>query len=92
MQIDYGVDDTDDGMTDRYLDCSTCTVADWSNIVAARINIVARNQQATTNWSDGKTYDLGLAGTVGPFNTAFKRHAFTQLVRLVNPSGRRELP
>jgi type IV pilus assembly protein PilW len=92
MQVDYGVDDNGDGATDRYTDCSACTLADWSNVVAVRINIVARNQDKTTGWSDSKTYALGLAGTVGPFNDNYKRHAYTQLVRLVNPAGRRETP
>jgi type IV pilus assembly protein PilW len=90
MQLDYGVDDTGDGSTDRYVDCSACSLTDWSNIVAVRINIVARNTQQTTGWSDSKTYALGIAGTVVPFNDAYKRHAYTQLIRLVNPSGRRE--
>lgn len=90
MQLDYGVDDTGDGGTDRYVDCSTCSLADWSNVVAVRINIVARNQETTKGWSDSKTYALGLAGTVPAPGDAYKRHAYTQLIRLVNPSGRRE--
>jgi type IV pilus assembly protein PilW len=35
---------------------------------------------------------LGTAGTVGPFNDAFRRHLFTSAVRLANISGRREIP
>ena len=92
MQVDYGVDDGGDGETDRYTECSACTVADWSNVVAVRVNLVARNQVETKGWSDGKTYALGLAGSVGPLGDTYKRHAFTQLVRLVNPAGRREIP
>jgi type IV pilus assembly protein PilW len=94
MQVDYGVDDSGDGATDRYTDCSACTLADWSNVVAVRINIVARNQEVTKDWSDSKTYSLGLAGNYTPTGTDlnFKRHAYTQLVRLVNPAGRRETP
>jgi len=92
MQIDYGVDDTGDGSPDRYTDCSACTLADWSNVVSARINILARNQDPTKGWSDSKTYALGLAGTVGPLSDPYKRHAYTQLVRLVNPAGLRETP
>ena len=91
MQVDYGIDDTGDGGTDRYVDCSACSLTDWSNVVAVRINLIARNTEKTTGWSDSKTYSLGgSAGTVGPFNDPYKRHAYTQLIRLVNPSGRRE--
>ncbi len=92
MQLDYGVDDTGDGMPDRYTDCSVCTLTDWSNVVSVRINVVARNTDKTTGWSDSKTYALGAAGTLGPLNDTYKRHVYTQLVRLVNPAGRREAP
>ena len=91
MQIDYGVDTDGDGAADLYTDCSTCTVAYWASVMSVRINIVARNQETTTGWTDSKTYDLGLAGTVTP-GGAYKRHAYTQMVRLNNPAGRREVP
>ena len=35
---------------------------------------------------------IGDSGTVGPFSDAFKRHAYNQVIRLNNPSGRREVP
>ncbi len=108
MQIDYGVDDTSDGEADRYVDCSLCSITDWSNVVSVKINLVARNQDPTWGYSDSKTYNLGTAGTVGPFNASpynaspypttypqlqnYKRHSYTQLIRLVNPAGRRETP
>ena len=38
-----------------------------------------------------KTYDLGAGIVVGPFNDHYKRHAYTSVVRLMNPAGRREL-
>ena len=90
MQVDYGVDTTGDGSTDSYVDCPPCVPTDWSNVVAVRINLIARNTEKTTGWSDSKSYALGIAGTVVPFNDPYKRHAYTQLIRLVNPSGRRE--
>ena len=99
MQFDYGVDDTPgppapsgDGVADRYIDCSTCNLTDWSNVVSVKINLLARNQQTTMDWNDKKTYNLGIDGTVGPKGDTYKRHAYTQLVRLDNPAGRRETP
>lgn len=91
MQIDYGVDGNGDGAADSYDDCSACLVTDWTNVMSVRISIVARNQEATTGWTDSKTYDLGVAGTVSP-GGAYKRHAYTQMIRLNNPAGRRETP
>jgi len=92
LQIDYGLDADADGAADSYIDCSTCTAADWNNIVSVKINIIARNTEPTTGHNDTKSYVLGSAGTFGPFGDAYKRHAYTQVVRLVNPSGRRETP
>ena len=89
MQVDYGLDANADGAADSYV--GTCANATcWSNIVSVKINIIARNIETASGYTDTKTYVLGSAGNFGPFNDAYKRHAYTQVVRLVNPSGRRE--
>ena len=91
MQIDYGLDANADGAADSYI--AAPGVADWPNIVSVRINMIARNIEATTGYTDTKTYSLGLAGTYTPAaGDSYKRHAYTQVVRLVNPSSRREVP
>ena len=99
LQIDYGLDTNADGAADAYCDftsttapCHLFTAADWPNIVSVKLNIIARNTEPTTGYIDTKTYALGSAGAFGPFGDAYKRHAYTQVVRLVNPSGRREVP
>jgi len=87
-----------DGVPDSYTSCSACTLEQWSNVVSVKFHLIARNIDETKGHKDTTTYSLGTAGvagaagTVGPFNDSYKRHAFTQLVRLTNPSGRRELP
>jgi len=98
MQVEYGVDgDSDgdgtvdmavfDGAPDSYV--QTCPNATcWSRVVSVKTHIVARNIDPTTGYNDTKTYVLGGAGNFGPFNDAYKRHAYTKVVRLVNPSGR----
>jgi len=88
MQIDYGLDTNTDGAADSYI--AAPIAADWPNIVSVKINIIARNIDPATGYTDTKNYVLGSAGSFGPFNDAYKRHAYTQVVRLVNPSGRRE--
>lgn len=91
MQVDYGLDTTTDGAADSYTDCSACTVTDWSNVVSVRISVIARNIETSAGHTDTKTYSLGLDGTYTPAaGDHYKRHAYTQAVRLVNPSGRRE--
>lgn len=90
MQIDYGLDANADGVADSYI--AAPAAADWPNIVSVKLNIVARNTESTPSFTDTKTYALGRAGTFGPFNDHYKRHAYTEVVRLVNPSSRREVP
>ncbi len=90
MQFDYGVDDDANGSPDGYFTASD--VANWGNVMAVRVNLLARNNDRTTGHTDNKIYSLGIADPVGPFNDAYKRHAYSELVRAINPSGRRELP
>lgn len=90
LQVDYGLDTNADGAADSYI--SAPTTAQWPNIVSARINILARNIETTGGYTDTKSYTLGNAGTFGPFNDGYKRHVYTQLVRMNNPSGRMETP
>jgi len=84
------VEDTD-GAADSYV-TSCATPVCWSNIVSVRLNVIARNIETTTGYTNTSTYTLGQAGTFGPFNDSYKRHVFTQTVRLTNPSSRRERP
>jgi type IV pilus assembly protein PilW len=89
MQIDYGLDADANGAADSYI-AAPAAAADWGNIVSVKINIIARNIETSTGHTDTKIYVLGSAGNFGPFGDAYKRRAYTQVVRLVNPSGRRE--
>lgn len=91
LQIDYGTDSLNTGTPDNYVTSPADTTA-WGNVVAAQVQLVARNVDATTGFTDTKTYQMGLAGTYTPPSAVqkYKRHAYTQLVRLENPSARRE--
>ena len=86
MQFDYGVDTGTDGAPDIF----TTAPASWASVMAVRVNLLARNNEITANYNNTNTYNLGGAGIVGPFNDTYNRHAFSQLVRATNPSGRRE--
>jgi type IV pilus assembly protein PilW len=83
-----------DGVPDGdYARCSPgCTVAELMNATSARIYVLARSREASPNYTDTKTYTLGSAGDIGPFNDNFKRHVFITTVRLTNVSGRRMTP
>ncbi|MFD2270060.1 PilW family protein [Undibacterium arcticum] len=45
---------------------TTTAVTNWSNVMAIRVNLLARNNDATGGFIDDKTYKLGLAGDVTP--------------------------
>jgi type IV pilus assembly protein PilW len=56
-----------------------------------RLHVLVRAENRTSGYTDTKTYNLG-STTLGPFNDGYKRHVFTQTVRLTNISMRRETP
>lgn len=96
LQIEYGIDrdgdgapnETDVGDNDAYVQVPADSAA-WSNVVSVRLFLLARNIESTPGYTDTKTYNLGLAGSSTP-GGAYKRHVFSAVVRLINPSSRRE--
>ena len=90
MQFEYGVDSASgDGTPDSYK--SAPAFADWPNVMAVRIHVLARNLDKTGGYTDLKTYKLGpVTYTPASAEQPYRRHAYSQLVRLNNPSGRRE--
>lgn len=98
MQIDYGIDSIgNDGSPDGQPLATPATVADWSNVVALRVHLLTRNNEASAGYVDPKTYEMGYdsAGAVQTVTPAtavrsYKRRLFSQLIRVVNPSSRRD--
>lgn len=88
LQVEYGIDDNTDGVPDRYT-ATPLTVADWWNTMVVRIGLLARNEEATAGYSDTKQYLLA-GQTYGPFGDQYRRHAYSSIVSLANPIGRRE--
>ena len=93
LQFDYGIDTSANGAPDVYTNSTAHTgltpssPAEWNNVMSVRIYLLARNVDAS-NVVDVKTYQLGPV-PYAPGGT-FLRHAYNELVRLNNPSGRRE--
>ena len=89
-----------DGIPESYVRCPTaspCTAAQLMNAVAVKIYVLVRSETRTPGYVDGKSYCLKsncptAADKMGPFDDGYKRHLFTQTVRLVNVSSRRETP
>ncbi len=94
LQVEYGIDSNIDGAADSYVPtCGTDAVC-WSNVVSVKLYIIARNTEPTVGY-DAHTniYRLGNGWEFQPLlGDNFKRHVYTQVVRLINPSSRRESP
>lgn len=69
---------------------SGCTVDRLLNVVATKIYLLVRNPEATTGFTDSKSYTLGNV-TLTP-GGGFKRHLYSTSIRLHNVAGRREAP
>ncbi len=89
LQIDYGIDTDGDGVPNGAYVTAPAAVTDWPNVVAVRLNLLARNTESSAGYVDDKTYDMGVGGSVAP-GGAFKRHVYNSVIRVVNPSARRE--
>jgi type IV pilus assembly protein PilW len=62
----------------------------WAHVMSVRVNVLARNTECTTAYTDTKSYGMGLTPQANNCaNGGYKRHAFSEMVRVVNPSGRR---
>lgn len=100
MQIDYGFDASDttaDGSPDGLFLSTPAALAKWADLVALRVHLLARNNESTAGYVDTKIYSMGYDSTaaiqvVTPASSvqSYKRRLFSQLIRLVNPSSRRD--
>lgn len=95
LQFEYGLDTTvpGDGEADTFT-AAPASVAQWAQVVAVRVHVLARNTEASTGFTDTKTYALGnnadgSSNTVTP-GGSFRRHNYTALVRVTNVSQRLE--
>lgn len=88
--VEFGLDLTDgDGVVEG-ANSRGVTAAQFSNVMSARLNVLARNADTSPGFTDNKIYNMGLIGNYGPRNDAYRRHLYSASVRLVNPAGRRD--
>lgn len=103
LQLEYGVDADNDGAPDAYTSdpasyggcaAAPCAIGNWTNVVSAKVHVLARNIEQSGGYTDSKSYVLGANadGTpnlVAAANDHYKRHAFDATVVLSNPAGRK---
>lgn len=92
LQFDYGLDADGDGAPETPFVADPGTPANWTNLVALQVALLARNVESSPGFTDVKTYNLGAFEPSVTPGGSFKRHVYTGLVRIVNTSSRREQP
>ncbi len=80
------------GVTAGCTSANPGAVAEWTNVVQGEAHVLARTYRPDNSYTDNKTYDLGLGLSAATPGGNFKRHAYNTAVRLINLSGRREIP
>ncbi len=93
LRMDLGVDNDGDGAPDAWRRCDAalpCTATDFSNVMAAKVYLISRNLEASPDYTDDKTYDLGSSGTVTAAGDHYKRHTYSAVISLPNRIGPRE--
>lgn len=89
INYEYGIDNDNDGSPDVFTDAPT--TLQWLSVVAVRINLLARNIDATGGTAEQKTFNLGTGkASIVPTARQYRRHMYTQTVRVNNPSMRKE--
>ncbi len=95
FRLEYGFDTDNNGSADSYLTNAAASGATslWQNVMAVRVHYVVRSLERVTGSgiARAQTFDLGGAGTVTTANDGFTRRAYSMTVRLINPSGAREV-
>ena len=89
--VDPGTGFIGDGNPDSYSHSTTLTATDMTNLVAARIYVLARNTETTTGYVDDKAYTMGTVTTAAT-GDAYRRHVYGTETRIANQAGRREIP
>ena len=81
LQIEYGIDTTQNGQPNVYL--TNPTVVQMQQVVAARIFLIGRTTQIDTRYVDNKTYSISNAPDVVP-GDSFRRRVFSTSVAIQN--------
>lgn len=105
FHVEYGLDTTvgGDGSPDVYVSdpndypaaaCNAaCQVSNWMNVMTVHLYVVSRSLEASPGYNDAKTYNLGtVTYTPATADKVYRRHAYSALVRVTNPAGRRDVP
>jgi type IV pilus assembly protein PilW len=81
LQIEYGIDTSEDGHPNIY--SANPTLTDIQNVVSARIFLLARTTDIDTRYTNDKTYSISNAPDYVPADS-FHRRVFSTSVSIQN--------
>jgi Tfp pilus assembly protein PilW len=81
LQIEYGIDTTEDGNTNMYVPAPTLT--QMQSVVSARISLLARTTDIDTRYTNEKTFSISNAPDYTP-DDSFHRRVFSTTVSIQN--------
>jgi len=96
MRLEYGIDNNADGAPDEWRRCdiaAACTIAQWTNVTAVRVNLLAVNLEDTVGYNDVKEYNLGTgaSATTSPVIWIHRqKRVYASVVSSPNRAGPRE--
>jgi len=89
LQIEYGIDTTDDGFANVYM--PSPTLANMQSVVSARVSLLARTTDIDTRYTNDKTFNLSNAVPYTPIDSFHRRVVSTtvsiQNIRSLNAMG-----
>lgn len=95
LRFEYGFDTDNNGSSDRYLlttDAGAGATAQWSNVTSMKLHLITRSNEPTdSGLATAQSFRLGGAGAIDTAADGFVRRSYSQVVRLINPSGLREM-
>ncbi|MFM5275428.1 PilW family protein [Aeromonas caviae] len=87
ISLMLGVDDTADGIVDRYIPSGSVSLQEWNSemVISVRIFILIRSKNASNRYVDKKTY---IVGSIPPYtpNDNYRRLLLESSVSLRNPA------
>ncbi len=89
LQVQYGRDTDNDGVAETY-GTAPGTVGGWADVVALRVYLLVRTREASPDYTDEKTYDIGQDNRYDPADDGYRRRVFSSVVRATNRGIRRE--
>lgn len=96
LRFEYGFDTDGNGSVDQYqagLGASGASAL-WQNVMSVKVHFISRSQDKVTSGpglATAQTFQLGGTGILNVAADGYVRRAYSTTVRLINPSGAREV-